>query len=267
MAYSFEENVKKGTLHHGFIIEGSYNIDKLSYGKKIAMGILCAEKPGVGCGQCNTCKKVLHDNYLDLYIIEPEMAKNSKTKSVKTKDIEELIKKLNRKPYDGDRNIAIIDGADHITIDAYNKLLKTIEEPPEGTVIILLSENSTKIPQTIRSRCVKISLNDYNIDDKVLIDISDAQTLIDMMLSGSDFYEINHFFKQNIKFREEAYALLDAMEEVYIKIMHGQYDEYKRTRKEYIFNAVRYVEMARVELLRNSNVQYTLKKMVLNIGG
>ena len=158
MTYDFRKNIINGTLHHAFIIEGPYSADKKNYAVELAQAILCRQMPGVGCGECVICRKLKDGNHLDFVFIEPYAKKGSKTRSVKDEQIEQLQERLMRKPFEGDRVIAVIDGADTVTARAFNRFLKTLEEPPEGTVIFLLSENAAKLPQTIRSRCVHVRL-------------------------------------------------------------------------------------------------------------
>ncbi len=267
MAYSFENNIKKGTLHHAFIIEGSHSVDKLAYTKNIAKQILCKEDVGVGCGRCVTCRKIDDDNYMDLYVIEKTQEKGRSVKSVKDKQIIKLQERLLRSPYEGDRNIAIICDADTMSIKAFNRLLKTIEEPPVGTVIFLLSENIKNLPQTIRSRCIHVRINESQIPYDMVKERDKAEKLIMMILDGDYFFNEKQVVESYGKDREKAYVLLDAMEIIYREILFGNHEEYRRFTKDYIFKAVKYIEEARLEIQQNVNVQYALKKMILNIGG
>ncbi len=267
MAYSFENSVKKGTLHHAFIIEGSHSVDKVAYTKNIVKQILCKEDVGVGCNKCTTCRKIDDDNYIDMYIVEKTQEKGSKTKSVKDKQIAALQDRLNRSPFEGNRNIAIISDADTMNVKAFNRLLKTIEEPPEGTVIFLLSENIKNLPQTIKSRCIHIRINEAQVAYDMVKGRDKAEELIMLILDGDYFYKEKQLLESYVKDREKAYVLLDAMEVVYREILFGNHDEFRRFTKEYIFRAVKAIEEARGEIQSNVSVQYALRKMILNIGG
>lgn len=266
MSYNFEKSIQNNTLHHAYIIEGSYSVDKDEYAKDLCRRILCKNKVGVGCNVCSVCRKINDGNHIDIFIVEPSQEKDRKVKSVKDKQIEELQERLARTPFDGDRNIAIIKGADTVTGRAYNRLLKTIEEPPEGTVIILLSENIKRLPQTIRSRCVHIRINDYETD-RVTEGMNLAMELILLLIDGDYFYKCKNIVDTNFKDREKAYLLLDNMEILYRDLILGKREEYKRFKRSYIFKAFDAIEMARREIQRNVNVSYALKKMILKIGG
>ncbi|MGN1144596.1 MAG: hypothetical protein ACI4SU_08505, partial [Anaerovoracaceae bacterium] len=151
-------SILAGNVFHAYIIEGDTCVDKLAFAKDMVKAILCTERPGVGCGSCISCRKIDHGNYEDLYFIESDGL------SVKDEPVFALQEKLKRKPTAGDRNLAIIKDADTMTTRAQNRLLKTLEEPPEGTVIFLLSENKDNLLETIRSRCVTYRLNSLETD-------------------------------------------------------------------------------------------------------
>lgn len=274
MAYDFKRNIINDTLHHAFIIEGPYSTDKKAYATALAQSILCKEMPGIGCGSCRICRKIKDGNHMDLIVIEPYTRKGSKTSSVKDEQIEQLQQRLMRKPFEGDRVIAIVDGADTVTARAFNRFLKTLEEPSAGTVIFLLSENAAKLPQTIRSRCVHVRL--YGDEEKSMDGIEttvgkkadrEAWELISFMADGDFFYREKQLIEAFVKDRESAYILLDAMESIYRDILFGREERDIRITNEQIYRAVDCIEEARRELVRNAVPGYALKKMVLNIGG
>ncbi len=266
MNYNFEKSIEAGNLHHAFIIEGPFNADKLGYGKSIAKKILCKRGYEDKCSKCFICKKIEDDNHMDVLVIEPGKDSGRKVKSIKNEQIERLQERLLKKPFEGDRNIAIISGADTITARGFNRLLKTIEEPPEGTVIMLLSENSMILPQTIRSRCIHVRM-DYSEKNLFEKGKNEALDVIMLMIDGDYFYKSKQLVENFAKEREEAFILLDAMEIEYREILLGKNPDYKRFTKDYIFKAVEYIEETRREIQKNVNHLYALKKMILNIGG
>lgn len=267
MNYNFKQIIENNSLHHAYIFEGPYSMDKFGYAKGVVKKILCKVEKGVGCNRCETCRKIEDDNHIDIFVIEPTQEKDRKVKSVKDKQIEELQERLARKPFDCDRNIAIIKGADSVTVKAFNRLLKTIEEPPEGTVIILLSENINNLPQTIRSRCVHIRLNDYSYTSESYEGRKEAEELIMLLVDGDYFYKVKNLVDGFVKDPEGAYLLLDNMEIVYRNLILGKHEDYRRFNKEYIFKAFKAIEEARKDVQRNMNVSYAMRKMLLNIGG
>lgn len=266
MNYDFRKAVLQGTLPHAFIIEGPHNIDKVSVVKSIVKGIFCSEEPGTGCGRCATCRKIENGNYGDIIYIEPDTAKNSKVRSIRDEAVVRLQEDLMKRPVEGDRNIGIISGADSMTLRAFNRLLKTIEEPVPGTVLFLLSENVNIMPQTIRSRCIHVRLQgDEMPEDSQAKQV--AEELISLIRDGEYFYRKKQLIEEYADSREKGMMLLDAMEKLYMDILKGAAGEPGRYSREYIFNAVRYIEESRREIQQKMNMNYSLLKMVLNIGG
>ena len=266
MNYNFKESILRGTLHHGFIIEGPHTVNKVEIVKGIIKAMFCKDMPGEGCGQCIECRKVENGNYGDIYYVEPNQTKGSKVFSIKDEAIVELQENLMKKPIDGDRNVAVIRGADTMTVRAFNRLLKTLEEPHPGTVIFLLSENINTIPITIRSRCIHVRTDAQaeSIDGGV---IDRAIEFINLIIDDEYFYRKKQFLEEVVNSREDAYILLDAMERVYMDILLRKRGDVQRFSKEYIFKAIRCIEEARREIQQKLNMMYSLEKMILNIGG
>lgn len=266
MNYDFKKCILNGTLHHGFIIEGPHTVNKVDIVKKIVKGIFCQQIPGEGCDACVNCRKVENGNYGDIYYVEPNQTKGSKVFSIKDEAIISLQENLMRKPVEGDRNVAVICGADTMTVRAYNRLLKTLEEPILGTVIFLLSENINSIPITIRSRCIHVRVDGIaeEFDGQVM---DKAQELINLIVDEDFFYLKKQFLEEYKDSREQAYVLLDAMERIYMDVLMRKRGDAERFSKDYIFKAIRCIEEARREIQLKLNIMYSLEKMVLNIGG
>lgn len=255
--------VTNENLHHAYIIEGPWSVDKTAIAKQMVKAVLCRESPGIGCGNCSVCRKIENESYMDLFIVGATSSKGkSSIKSVRDDAIEELIERLKRKPYEGERNIAIISDADTMTLRAENRLLKTLEEPPIGTVIILLSENVSMLQPTIISRCVHLRVSGGNSINEKSAKI--AENIFNMIAVGCKYYEIKPEIENIGKNREDAYRFLDIMEEIYReKLVGGNLEISKNA----IFNAVHKIEAARRKIQRNVSVQYALKQLMLEIGG
>ena len=182
--------------------------------------------------------------------------------SVRDEAIELLIERLKHKPYQGKRNVAIICDADTMTVRAENRLLKTLEEPPVGTIIMILSENVTKLEQTILSRCIHLRAFDGGEKDGEYMAL--AKEIIDMISAGEKYYRIKSVLDNLDKSRETAYRFLDSMEDVYHeKLIQRNIDFNKNS----IFTGIKKIEEARKKINANVGVQYALKQMLLEIGG
>lgn len=140
-------SIKKNRVAHGYIFDGPDGVGKAMVALRFAQALYCKNFDGDGCGICSCCHKVMGGNHPDIKIIEPEGA------SIKNSQIEDFQKDLMVKPYESSKKVYIIKNADDMTVSAQNRLLKTLEEPPEYGVIILLSTNGNSFLPTIRSRC------------------------------------------------------------------------------------------------------------------
>ena len=251
--------IRNQTLSHAYIFEGEAALDKVAFAKAFIKAILCKENPGIGCEDCTVCRKINHDNYEDLIFVEADGS------SLKDEAIEKLQERLKTKPY-GERNIAVINDADTMTLRAQNRLLKTLEEPASGTIIILLSENIENLTNTILSRCVKFRLNYYGRESyEGLLD--KAAEVADLLMRGVPFYKRKEAIADIIKDGEKAMAFLDALEKVYRDFLIIPSEEGRLYKKSQIYKNVSLIEETRRQLLKGVSKSYALKDLMIKIGG
>ena len=105
------------------------------------------------CGECIACRKLDTQNFPDLDVIRPE----SKSRVITVDQIRTLIQKISLKPTEGRFKIAIISNAERMPSVTVNAFLKTLEEPPDFTVFILLTRHPEKIIDTVQSRCLRLN--------------------------------------------------------------------------------------------------------------
>ena len=267
--------IRSGSVSHAYIIEGDSCVDKEDFAKDFLKAICCEKRPGLGCGdgpmdgatvsdageKCLSCRRIDHGNCEDLYIVRAEGAT---TKSVKDDAILELQENLKKKPT-GPRNMAIICNADTMTKRAQNRLLKTLEEPTPGTVIILLSENRENLLDTIKSRCIfyRLGGGEETGGEK----LRDANRLVDALIEGENFFEMKQLLSKSVKSREDAFHILDGLERIYRNLLLEKDPRGRLLKKEQIFRAVELIEEARRDLIMNVNYNYALKNLMLKIGG
>lgn len=151
-----KENVQKDTTLHSYLFVGNTGIGKFHFAKEFAKMILCSQKKG--CNQCKSCKEFDTENHPDFLVIEPE------GNTIKVEQIRQMISKIIEKPIISDRKVYIVNDSDKMTEEAQNTLLKTLEEPPENIIIILIAEKEEKILSTIKSRCTKITFHPIEQD-------------------------------------------------------------------------------------------------------
>lgn len=250
--------IASGNVSHAYIIEGDSCIDKAAFAKDFVKAVLCRENPGFGCDACVICRKIDHDNYEDMYTVKADDL------SLKDAAISALQEKLKNKPTGGMRNIAIIEDADTMTARAQNRLLKTLEEPNPGTVMILLSENTENLLQTITSRCIVYRLGNF-ISNTENVKLESAEELVSMITQGAYFCDLKDFLGKIVKERKDAFQLLDGLERLYRGYLTGE--EPLPVRKEKMIINIKYIEEARRDLLANVNYKYAIRNLILKIGG
>lgn len=155
----FKTVIERDDLAHAIILEGPNGIGKSKLGYKIAQATFCETKSGDACGECRQCIKMLHDNHPDFLLIEPD------GKQIKSAQIEAFQDFLNVKGYDSHNKVVLINDAEKMNVTSQNKILKTLEEPPEGVKIILVLNKSDALLPTVVSRCQVISLSGIDLDD------------------------------------------------------------------------------------------------------
>jgi DNA polymerase III subunit delta' len=140
-------------LHHAYLFIGPDGIGKRTLALSMAQAIHCAELETDFCGACGTCRAIQTGNHADVRIVEPL----SNRKDISIQQVRELEKTLSLRSFSGRRKVAIIDPATLMNWPAQNALLKTLEEPPQGCVLILIASNAGGLLPTVRSRAFAMS--------------------------------------------------------------------------------------------------------------
>ena len=143
-------------LAHALLISGPAGIGKKQLTDVFAQSLLCTEPhaDGQACGQCHACSLYAAGNHPDLFRLSPE----DDSKVIKIDQIRALIEKVSLRSHYGRYKVAILTPADAMNIAAANALLKTLEEPPVDTVLLLITDRPSFLPATIRSRCQSLRL-------------------------------------------------------------------------------------------------------------
>jgi DNA polymerase-3 subunit delta' len=142
-----------GRLHHAYLFIGPDGIGKRTLGLAMAQAIHCSELENDFCGGCGACRAIQAGNHADVRIVEPI----SNKKDISIQQVRELEKTLSLRSFSGRQKVAIIDPATLMNWAAQNALLKTLEEPPQGCVLILIAANIGGLLPTVRSRAFALS--------------------------------------------------------------------------------------------------------------
>ena len=153
--------LERGRLASTFLFVGPAGVGRRTFALKLAQSLLCQTHPAEAldpCGKCNACVQVVARTHPDLEVISKPPAKSFIPVDLFLGDKEHrrrtgLCHDLSLKPLMGGRKIAIIDDADYLNQEGANCLLKTLEEPPPGSVLILIATSASRQLPTIRSRC------------------------------------------------------------------------------------------------------------------
>jgi DNA polymerase-3 subunit delta' len=148
-------------IHHALLFAGPRGYGKRALADTFAAAALCPQRNAEGhaCGRCRSCLLVAAGSHPDLVRVTFEIRDDGKTRSELTVDqMRALGRRLALSSQFGGLQIALVDPADAMNASAANALLKTLEEPASNTVIVLVADDPSRLPATIRSRCQRIDL-------------------------------------------------------------------------------------------------------------
>ncbi|HZR01923.1 MAG TPA: DNA polymerase III subunit delta' [Burkholderiales bacterium] len=158
-------------LPASLLLVGPDGVGKSSFAKAVARALLCQQlkQDGMACGECMSCRLVLSDNHPDLRVLERtteeeaspgaevgEKAKSASSAWIKVDAVRALRDFLAFSAHLGGRKVVLVLEADRLHPSAANALLKTLEEPPPATHFLLVTGHPTRLPVTVRSRCVPV---------------------------------------------------------------------------------------------------------------
>jgi DNA polymerase-3 subunit delta' len=136
-----------GRLPHALIFAGPDGVGKRSLALLLARRLNCVQPVnGEACDRCSSCRKIIHATHPDLQMIEPDGA------FIKIDQLRSLINEIAYQPFEGRLRVAILNNADQMRVEAGNCLLKTLEEPPSRSILILVTAKPYALLGTIRSR-------------------------------------------------------------------------------------------------------------------
>lgn len=158
-----ENAIRLNKVSHAYIINGERNAGKEFIAKTFAMALQCENRQDIEpCQECHSCKQAQSSNHPDIIFISHE-----KPGTIGVEDIRRQINSdVAIKPYSGPRKIYIMNEGEKMTVQAQNALLKTLEEPPEYAVILILTTNVDSLLPTILSRCVVLNMKPVR-DDQI----------------------------------------------------------------------------------------------------
>ncbi|MDX1488541.1 MAG: DNA polymerase III subunit delta' [Acidiferrobacterales bacterium] len=150
------ENVTRdrGRLPHALLVTGQPGLGEQAFAERLAHALLCAKSDVEACGACRECQMMAAGTHPDLARIEPL----EEGKAIVVDQIRALIDFATTRPHSARNKVTIIAPAERMNLNAANSLLKLLEEPPLGNIMMLTSDRPAGLPATIRSRCQHLHL-------------------------------------------------------------------------------------------------------------
>ena len=225
-------SIKINKISHSYLFVGTEGIGKSLIAKEFAKMILCTDENKY-CDKCKSCVEFDTDNNPDFKIIEPE------GNSLKIEQIREFQSRVAEKPIISEKKVYIINDSDKMTQEAQNCLLKTLEEPPEYVVIILIGSNENSFLSTIKSRCMILHF------DKILNK------------------EIEKYLEENYQVKIDSQIMIDAFQGSIGKALQlkEKQEEYEKI-EDVIYNLEK---RDKIDILNMSEIIYKSKDEKLEI--
>jgi DNA polymerase III subunit delta' len=143
---------QRDRVAHAYLFEGPKGTGKIDVAYLFAKTYFCERPNGTEpCLECNNCKRIEHHNHPDVYYVEPEGL------TIKKEQVQMIQKESSFSGFESEKKVFIVNHADKMSASAANSLLKFIEEPAKGTVVILITEEVHRMLETIVSRCQLLS--------------------------------------------------------------------------------------------------------------
>ncbi len=156
--------VASGQVNHAYLLAGPEDIGKKTLALEFARLLLC-EHPdlaaGEPCGICSSCVRIAHGNHPDLTLIDAQEGKRLLGVDAVR---ESVVRLANLRPSSGRWRVFIIPAVERMTPNTVNALLKTLEEPPEGVVLVLTSAEPEHLLPTLLSRCQIVTMHTLNVE-------------------------------------------------------------------------------------------------------
>ena len=186
-----DKSLKEGRHAHSYLLVGPPHVGKRTLAINMAQAANCLLPEEAPCGECGQCRRIASGNHTDVRIIGIQRAgkEGPPRKEIGIDDVREVQHQASLKPYEGRHRVFIFDGAERMSVEAANALLKSLEEPPPQVMFILLTALEDALLPTVRSRCRRLELRPLPMAEvaKELVgthsaDEKDAETLARLSL-------------------------------------------------------------------------------------
>ena len=150
----FQERLNSGRMAHAMLVHGPEGTGKFDLAKLMAANLLCTNETDFACETCRSCSLFESGAHPDWFLLQPEEGKHQ----ILIEQVRSTIAALTLTTSFSPCKVALICPAEAMTTNAANALLKSLEEPPGETVLLLVAHDASRLPVTIRSRCQSIAI-------------------------------------------------------------------------------------------------------------
>ncbi len=157
-----QRSLERGRLAHAYLFTGHELGELEAIAQTLAKTLNCQQpirgQNGVAidcCDQCVNCRKIINGNHADVHWVRPE----SKSRTVSVDQMRGLMHEIHLKPTEAEYKVAVIVAADRLGVQGANAFLKTLEEPPPKSILILLTTEPQRLLETIVSRCLRLNFS------------------------------------------------------------------------------------------------------------
>ncbi|MDX1600888.1 MAG: DNA polymerase III subunit delta' [Anaerolineales bacterium] len=148
------KHLRSGALRHAYLFSGPQGVGKRTLATRLASAIFCEREDDHPCGVCRACGHVSELRHPDLHVVQAEEGETT----LKVHQIRDMQRRISLAPYEADRRVVLLLRTHQMSVEAGNALLKTLEEPPADSVLLLTAESRESLLPTIVSRCEVLAL-------------------------------------------------------------------------------------------------------------
>ena len=217
----FRSSIEQDKISHAYIISGEVDSGKKMLANAFAATLQCERGETEPCGTCKSCIKMASGNHPDIITVSHEKPGIISVDEVRT----QVVDSIATKPYESRYKIYIIPDAQLMNPQAQNAILKTIEEPPEYGIILLLTSNLNKMLETVISRCMVLNTKPVRERDMLEYLMKKMNLTEDRAYFCLDFAQGNLGKAIKLADNSEYVQVIDSVVDVMKKIQHLDVDE------------------------------------------
>ena len=157
---TLKRSLREGRLSHAYLLAGPRHVGKMTLAMDLARAVNCLAEESP-CAECTQCRRIAERLHADVRVVglDTDPADDGRSRvNISIDQVRQVQREASLRPYEGRYRVVIFDGAELLSEEAANSLLKTLEEPPEQVIFLLLASDAGALPPTVVSRCARLEL-------------------------------------------------------------------------------------------------------------